>query len=75
MDKDNEAIALATSIFVAGFFLGVGTGILLAPHTGNRTRERLKSVTQDLLDDATKTLVDAIETGKQLLVNERATEK
>jgi len=67
MEKDNEAVALATTIFVAGFFLGVGTGILLAPYPGSRTRQRLQNVAQDLVGDATKSLEGMLEKGKDLL--------
>jgi|RhiMetdeSRZDD1v2_1073273.scaffolds.fasta_scaffold254110_2 hypothetical protein len=67
MEKDNEAVALATTIFVAGFFLGVGTGMLLAPYPGTRTRERLKTIADDLVGDAAKSLEGIVDKGKQFL--------
>lgn len=61
MEQHEEAIALATSIFVAGFFLGVGTGILLAPHATGQGGPRLKRITTDLLGDATRAIQGATE--------------
>jgi hypothetical protein len=66
MEKDEYAIALATSIFAAGFFLGIGTGILLAPHTGSGARGRLKTLAGDLVGDAAKALEDLAGTGRGL---------
>ena len=67
IEKDNEAVALATVIFAAGFFLGIGTGMLLGAGAGSGARGRLKNVVDHLLGDATKGLGDALETGKHML--------
>jgi hypothetical protein len=67
MEKENEALALATALFAAGFFLGVGTGILLSPYPGSRTRQRLKSAAEELVGEATKSLEDMLGKGKDLL--------
>jgi hypothetical protein len=64
MEREDYAIALATSIFAAGFFLGVGTGILLAPHAGSGARARLKTLAGDLVGDATQALENVINTGR-----------
>lgn len=69
-EKDNEAVALATIIFAAGFFLGIGTGMLLGSGAGSGVRGRLKNVVNHLMDDATKGLTDVIETGKHMLTKE-----
>ena len=69
-EKELDALALATSIFAAGFFLGIGTGILLSHPTGARTRERLKSAVDDLLDDAAKALRGFIQPERSLIQEE-----
>ena len=71
IEKENEAVALATVIFAAGFFLGIGTGMLLGSSAGSGVRGRLRGVVDDLLGDATKGLTNAIETGSQMLTKER----
>lgn len=70
IEKENEAVALATVIFAAGFFLGIGTGMLLGSSAGSGVRGRLRGVVSDLLGDATKGLTNAIETGSQMLTKE-----
>lgn len=61
MERNEEAIAIATSIFIAGFFLGIGTGILLAPHAGGQGGPRLRRIATDLLGDATKAIQGSTE--------------
>jgi hypothetical protein len=67
IEKDNDAVALATIIFAAGFFLGIGTGMLLGSSAGSGVRGRLRNVVDHLVGDATKGLGEAIETGKHML--------
>ena len=67
IEKENEAVALATVIFAAGFFLGIGTGMLLGSSSGSGVRGRLREVVDHLLGDATKGLTNVIETGSGML--------
>jgi hypothetical protein len=69
-EEDTEAVALATIIFAAGFFLGIGTGMLLGSGAGSGVRGRLKHVVDDLMGGAAKGLTGATETGKQMLTKE-----
>jgi len=71
LEKENEAVALATVIFAAGFFLGIGTGMLLGSSAGSEVRGRLRGVVDDLLGAGAKRLTNAIQTGNQTLANER----
>ena len=69
-EKENEAVALATVIFAAGFFLGIGTGMLLGSSAGSEVRGRLRDVVDDLFGAGAKRLTNAIQTGGQALTNE-----
>ncbi|HET7058956.1 MAG TPA: hypothetical protein VFI05_09495 [Nitrospiraceae bacterium] len=71
IEKEDEAVALATVIFAAGFFLGIGTGMLLGSSAGSGVRGRLRHVVDHLLGDATKGLTNVVETGSQMLTKER----
>ncbi|HKN85282.1 MAG TPA: hypothetical protein VJV04_00335 [Nitrospiraceae bacterium] len=75
LEKENEAVALATVIFAAGFFLGIGTGMLLGSSAGSEVRGRLRGVVDDLLGVGSKRLANAIETGSQMVANERKPER
>jgi hypothetical protein len=74
IEKDSEAVALATVIFAAGFFLGIGTGMLLGSSAGSGVRGRLRNVVDHLVGDATKGLTDAIETGTHRLTEGSASD-
>jgi Mg2+/citrate symporter len=69
-EQESEAVALATIIFAAGFFLGIGTGMLLGSGAGSGVRGRLRNVVDHLMGDVTKGLSDAVETGKHMLAKE-----
>ena len=46
-EEESEAVALATIIFAAGFFLGIGTGMLLGRSSDGRCRERIDRCGRD----------------------------
>jgi Mg2+/citrate symporter len=69
-EEESEAVALATIIFAAGFFLGIGTGMLLGSGAGSGVRGRLRNVVDHLMGDVAKGVTDAVETGKHMLTKE-----
>lgn len=69
-DEESEAVALATIIFAAGFFLGIGTGMLLGSGAGSGVRGRLRNVVDHLVGDVAKGLTGAVETGTHMLTKE-----
>lgn len=69
-EEESEAVALATIIFAAGFFLGIGTGMLLGSGAGSGVRGRLKQVVDHLTGDIAKGLTGAVETSKHMLTKE-----
>ena len=69
-EEESEAVALATIIFAAGFFLGIGTGMLLGTGAGSGIRGRLRNVVDHLMGDVAKGLTGAVETGKHRLTKE-----
>jgi gas vesicle protein len=70
---------MSTTAFFAGLVAGIGTGLLLAPQSGARTRRQLHSLAKDLqeesnymLDDAKTSLGKVFEQGKESFgVNDR----
>jgi gas vesicle protein len=73
---------MSTTAFFAGLVAGIGTGLLLAPQSGVRTRRQLHNMTQDLqeetrhmLGDAKTSIGKAIEQGKGLVVKDMVGEE
>jgi gas vesicle protein len=61
-------------VFLAGLMVGAGTGFVLAPESGARTRRRLRTMVEDLGERAGDIAADArwevdrmIERGKRLV--------
>ncbi len=64
MHYDRQSLSIGTSALLTGFCVGLGTGILLAPHSGARTRRRLKTFTEDMIEDTKEVIDEAKYTGK-----------
>ena len=69
MYYDRQSLMISTIAATAfiGFCFGIGTGLLLAPHFGARTRRRLKHFTEDMIDDTKEAIEEFIDRGKQLM--------
>jgi gas vesicle protein len=74
MTEGTGCTGMSTTAFFAGLVAGIGTGLLLAPQSGARTRRQLHSLTKDLqeetshmLGDAKTSIDKAIEQGKSLV--------
>jgi gas vesicle protein len=74
MTEGTRCIGMSTTAFFAGLVAGIGTGLLLAPQSGARTRRQLHSLAKDLqeesnymLGDAKTSLGKVIEQGKSLV--------
>jgi gas vesicle protein len=74
MTEGTRCKGMSTAVFFAGLVAGIGTGLLLAPQSGARTRRQLHSLTQDLQEetcymvaDAKTSIGKAIEQGKSLV--------
>jgi len=75
MIEGTRCTGLSTTTFFAGLLAGIGTGLLLAPQSGARTRRQLENLAKDLQEDTSHMLGDAktsigkvIEQGKSLVV-------
>ena len=66
MHYDWQSLKIGTTALLTGFCFGLGTGILLAPHSGARTRRRLKNFTEDMIEDTKEVIDEATYTGKQI---------
>lgn len=52
-------MSMTMTAFFAGLVAGIGTGLLLAPQSGARTRRQLHSLAKDLQEESNYRLGDA----------------
>ena len=50
MNNRMDGVLMGGFMFLAGMAVGVGTGLLIAPESGARTRRRLKEYAEDVGD-------------------------
>ena len=67
MYSDRHSLMLGTAAMLIGFCFGIGTGFLIAPQSGVRTRRQLKHFTEDVIDDTKETIEEIIDQGKHLM--------
>ena len=74
MTEGTCCTGIGTTAFFAGLFAGIGTGLLLAPQSGTRTRRELENLAKDLqedtshmLDNVKTSIGNVIEQGKSLV--------
>jgi gas vesicle protein len=74
MTEGTRSTLMSTTTFFVGLMAGIGTGILLAPQSGARTRRQLGNLAEDLeeqtshfLGDAKDSLKKVIRQGKHLV--------
>ena len=63
-DNARTLIVSATALGI-GLCVGVGTGILIAPHSGARTRRHLRNFTEDMAEDTAEAVDEIIDRGKR----------
>ena len=66
MDRDNSFFA-----FLLGAAVGAVVGLLYAPKTGKETRDHLKRLTEDFVEDAEEVGYDLREKGRRLVNDSR----
>jgi gas vesicle protein len=59
MTEGTRCTGMSTAAFFAGRVAGIGTGLLLAPQSGARTRRQLHSLAKDLQEETSHMLGDA----------------
>lgn len=67
MNPHKSLPILGITALVIGFCVGVGTGVLLAPQSGARTRRRLKSLAEGMVEDTAEAVDEVIERGRRLI--------
>ncbi len=55
MDEEARFLVIGGLAFATGLLVGVGTGLLLAPQSGARTRRQLSNLAEDVREEATAT--------------------
>ena len=58
MTEGTGSTGMSTTAFFAGLVAGIGTGLLLAPQSGARTRRQLHSLAKDLQEETSHILGD-----------------
>ncbi len=68
MTHDNSrSLIVGATALVTGLCVGVGTGVLFAPHSGARTRRRLRSFAEDMVEDTAEAVDKVIDRGRRLM--------
>ena len=67
MNDNARSLIVGASALAIGFCAGVGTGLLIAPHSGARTRRHLKSFAEDMAKDTAEAVDKALEQGKRFI--------
>ena len=67
MNDNARTLIVGTTALVTGFCVGVGTGILIAPYSGARTRRQLRSFAEDMAEDTTEAVEKVIGRGRRLM--------
>jgi len=67
MNNNTQYLTLGATALAIGLCVGVGTGILFAPHSGARTRRRLRSFAEDMAEDTAEAVDGVMERGRRLM--------
>ncbi len=62
MDNEAKLLIIGGLAFATGLIVGVGTGLLLAPQSGARTRRQIGGMVDDFREDATHLAEEAKQT-------------
>ncbi len=73
MDTETRCAVVAGLTFFSGLIFGLGTGVLLAPQSGSRTRRHLRTMVEDMgeragewVEDAKDTMNDVVDRGRKI---------
>jgi gas vesicle protein len=64
---NTQFLTVGATALVIGVCVGVGTGLLFAPHSGARTRRRIRSFAEDMVEDTAEAVDGVIERGRRLV--------
>lgn len=74
MQTETRWILFSTMTFFTGLVLGLSTGVLCAPQSGTRTRQKLKNMAEDAAervedwaDETKQTMSDMVKRGKNVV--------
>lgn len=76
MEENNRALIFGAISFFAGVMIGLGTGVLMAPQSGERTRRQFHRMALDAQEDAEHLVKDTkdkvsswVDKGKKIVAN------
>ncbi len=67
MNNNTQSLTVGATALVIGLCVGAGTGILFAPHSGARTRRRLRSFAEDMVEDSAEIIDGVIERARHVM--------
>jgi hypothetical protein len=67
MNDTARSLIVGATALVTGLCVGVGAGVLFAPHSGARTGRYLRSFAEDMVEDMVEAVDNAIERGRRLM--------
>ena len=67
MNDNTRSLIVGATALITGFCIGVGTGVLVAPHAGARTRRQLRSFGDDMVEDTVEAVDKVIERGRRFV--------
>jgi gas vesicle protein len=67
MTEGTRCTWMSTTTFFVGLVAGIGTGILLAPQSGARTRRQLGNLAEDLEEQTSHILGEAKDSLKRVI--------
>ena len=67
MHDNARSLFVGATTLITGLCVGVGVGVLFAPHSGARTRRYLKSFAENMTEDTVEAVDKIIERGRRLM--------
>ena len=67
MHDNARSLIVGATALVTGLCVGVGAGVLFAPHSGARTRRYIRSFAEDMVEDTVEAVDKIIERGRRLM--------
>jgi gas vesicle protein len=68
MNDNARSLIVGATALVTGLCVGVGAGVLFAPHSGARTRRHLRSFAEDMVEDTVEMADKTIDRGRRSMV-------
>jgi gas vesicle protein len=75
MNDNARSLIVGATALVTGLCVGVGAGVLFAPHSGARTRRHLRSFAEDRVEDTVEIADKFFERGRRSMGERQSPEQ